>query len=136
MRNSACLALVPAPHFEGEPTRVGHIRGQSSLGPERLSRAAFRSSRHPRHQPLYPVWHVPGDATLWRNNAIIGPDYRYVVEPLWEEPGIVYAELDLDRIAEGHMLLDTDGHYSRPDVFHLEVNDKPQTSVSFESQGD
>ena len=82
---------------------------------------------------------LPGgadDLLMKGGSAVIGPDYRYVVEPLWEEPGIIYAELDLDRITEGHMLLDTDGHYSRPDIFRLEVNDKPQASVGFESQGD
>jgi nitrilase len=66
-------------------------------------------------------------------SSVIGPDYRYVAEPLWEEQGIVCAELNVDRIAEGHMLLDTDGHYSRPDVFRLEVNEQPQASVAFTS---
>ena len=82
---------------------------------------------------------LPGqdeDLLMKGGSAVIGPDYRYVAEPLWEEPGIIYAELELDRITEGQMLLDTDGHYSRPDVFHLEVNDTPQTSVGFESQGE
>jgi nitrilase len=79
---------------------------------------------------------LPGDdedLLLKGGSAVIGPDYRYVTEPLWEEPSIVYAELDLDCITEGHMLLDTDGHYSRPDVFRLEVNDKPQLNVTFTS---
>jgi nitrilase len=80
---------------------------------------------------------LPGhdeDLLMKGGSGVIGPDYRYVVEPLWEEPGILYAELDLNLITEGHMLLDTDGHYSRPDVFRLEVNDQPQTNVTFESQ--
>jgi nitrilase len=77
---------------------------------------------------------LPGDdedLLMKGGSAVIGPDYRYVVEPLWEEPGVVYAELDLGLITEGHMLLDTDGHYSRPDVFRLEVNDRPQTNVTY-----
>ncbi len=82
---------------------------------------------------------LPGedeDLLMKGGSAVIGPDYRYVVEPVFEEPGIICAELDLDRVTEGQMLLDTDGHYSRPDVFRLEVNDQPQTSVGFESQGE
>jgi nitrilase len=74
------------------------------------------------------------DVLMKGGSAVIGPDYRYVVEPLWEEPGILYAELDVDLIAEGHMVLDTDGHYSRPDVFRLEVNEQPQPNVTFESR--
>jgi len=80
---------------------------------------------------------LPGDEEellMKGGRAVIGPDYRYVVEPLWEEPGVVSAELDLDLIAEGHLLLDTDGHYSRPDVFRLEVNYRPQTNVIFGQQ--
>lgn len=37
-------------------------------------------------------------------------------------------------MTEGRLLLDVDGHYSRPDVFHLEVNDQPQSNVTFKSQ--
>ena len=99
----------------------------------------FRSLGEKDTQALELLQALPGedgDLLMKGGSAVIGPDYRYVVEPLWEEPGIVYAELELDRITEGHMLLDTDGHYSRPDVFHLEVNDKPQTSVGFASQGE
>jgi nitrilase len=80
---------------------------------------------------------LPGeddDLLMKGGSAVIGPDYRYVVEPLWEEPDVVYAELDLGLITEGHILLDTDGHYSRPDVFSLEVNNRPQSNVTFESQ--
>ena len=90
-------------------------------------------------QPLELLEALPGeddDLLLKGGTSIIGPDYKYVVEPLWEEPGVVYAELELDRITEGHMLLDTDGHYSRPDVFRLEVNERPQSNVAFESWED
>ncbi len=41
-------------------------------------------------------------------SAIIGPDSKYVVDPVFEEPCIIYADLELDRITEGHLFLDTD----------------------------
>lgn len=37
--------------------------------------------------------------------------------------GILTAEIDLDEIAEGKFDLDVAGHYSRPDVFRLVVNE-------------
>ncbi|NIN69165.1 MAG: hypothetical protein GTO63_31650 [Anaerolineae bacterium] len=65
-------------------------------------------------------------------STIIGPDSRYVADPVFEDPCIIYAELELDRITEGHLVLGIDGHYSRPDIFHLEVNEEPQRNVTFE----
>jgi nitrilase len=99
--------------------------------------AGFHSLGEKNSEALELLEALPGDdedLLMKGGSAVIGPDYRYVAEPLWEEPGIAYAELDLDRITEGHMLLDTDGHYSRPDVFRLEVNDKLQTNVTFVSR--
>ena len=66
-------------------------------------------------------------------SAIIGPDSRYVAGPIHAEARILYAEISPQRVTEGHLVLDTSGHYSRPDVFHLEVNDQPQRRVTLRS---
>lgn len=79
---------------------------------------------------------MPGDRdTLIHRGgcSIIAPDLSYLVEPVYDKADILYAELDPRLIAEGHLALDTDGHYSRPDVFQLHVNDQPQTNVRFSS---
>lgn len=67
-------------------------------------------------------------------SAIIAPDASYVVEPVFDEANIIYGELELDLVKQGRLLLDTDGHYSRPDVFELRVNDKPNKNVIFASE--
>lgn len=67
-------------------------------------------------------------------SAIISPDISYVVEPVFDNPETVYGKLDLDLVKQGRLLLDTDGHYSRPDVFELRVNDKQNRNVTFASQ--
>jgi nitrilase len=74
------------------------------------------------------------DLILNGGSAVIGPDASYMAGPVFDESAIVYAELQLERIAEGHLVLDTGGHYARPDVFHLEVNDQRQLGVVFGSQ--
>ena len=97
----------------------------------------FHSLGRPDSEALELLEALPGDddkLIMKGGSAVIGPDCKYVVDPVFEEPCIIYADLELDRIAEGHQLLDTDGHYSRPDIFHLEVNDQPQTNVIFSSQ--
>jgi len=65
-------------------------------------------------------------------SAVIKPSHNYLMEAVYQDEGIFYAELDLDLITEGSLLLDVDGHYSRPDVFTLNVNTKPQNNVAFE----
>lgn len=80
---------------------------------------------------------IPGeeaDLILTGGSAVIGPDSHYVQGPVLDKACILYAEVCPERITEGHLVLDTQGHYSRPDVFHLEVNDQPQVNVSFASQ--
>ena len=58
------------------------------------------------------------DAFLLRGgSAIIGPDGKYIVEPVYDEETIVTAELDLNAVDREKMTLDVSGHYSRPDVF-------------------
>ncbi len=67
-------------------------------------------------------------------SAVIAPDLSYVVEPVFDEKTIIYGELNLDLTKQGHLLLDTDGHYSRPDIFELRVNDKANRNVRFASE--
>lgn len=67
-------------------------------------------------------------------SAIISPDISYVVEPVFDNPETVYGDIDLDIVKQMRLLLDTDGHYSRPDVFELRVNDKQNKNVTFASE--
>ena len=53
--------------------------------------------------------------------AIIAPDTRYLVEPLYDREELIVADLDLNEIDEAVMTLDVSGHYSRPDVFIFET---------------
>ena len=46
--------------------------------------------------------------------------------------GILTAELDMDDIVRGKFDLDAVGHYARPDVFSLSVNEKQNNAVLFE----
>ena len=59
----------------------------------------------------------PDQWVLRGGSAIIGPDGKYIVEPLYDEPRIVIAELDLRRASEESMTLDVTGHYHRPELF-------------------
>jgi nitrilase len=55
-------------------------------------------------------------------SAILGPDGAYLAGPLYDEEGILYAELDPARLFEERQRFDPAGHYHRPDVLGLTVN--------------
>lgn len=80
---------------------------------------------------------IPGDdqRLLMRGgSAVIQPSGEYLVEPVYESREIIYASFDPAVRREGHLFLDTDGHYSRPDVFQLTVNDSELKNVRRQSE--
>jgi nitrilase len=62
-------------------------------------------------------------------SALIAPDTELVVGPALDDAATVIGEVDPDQAEEGRMYLDTDGHYSRPDVFLLQVDTDPRANV-------
>ena len=65
-------------------------------------------------------------------SALIGPEGDYICKPLFEQTGTLMAEADMQTLKEACQQLDTDGHYSRPDVFELSVNTRPMPGVTFD----
>ena len=63
-------------------------------------------------------------------SVIISPMGEMIEGPLYDEEGILYAELDLDEICRSRFDFDVTGHYSRPDIFNLIVNEEKLDSVS------
>jgi nitrilase len=64
-------------------------------------------------------------------SGIIGPDGAWIAGPVSGREEIVYGEVDLGRIAEEHQALDVVGHYNRPDIFQLTVDERPRYPVSW-----
>ncbi|MFZ5558599.1 MAG: nitrilase-related carbon-nitrogen hydrolase [Pseudomonadota bacterium] len=69
-------------------------------------------------------------------SCIVDPLGRVLAGPLREAEGILIAELDRDEIARGKYDFDVVGHYARPDVFRLHVNEAPQPAVVTRTAGD
>ena len=62
-------------------------------------------------------------------SAIVGPLGNYVVEPVYGKEDILLADLDLSQIVKSRLDFDVNGHYSRPDVFQLSIDERPRTNT-------
>jgi nitrilase len=78
-----------------------------------------RAASYPDDFPL--AAELEGGGLLGRGgSAILAPDGSYLAGPLYDEEGILYAELDPSRLLAERQRFDPVGHYSRPDVLGLE----------------
>jgi len=81
-----------------------------------------RASSYPPDFPLRKLLGETGTDVIGRGgSAILAPDGTYLAGPLYDEEGILYAELDPARLDEEHQRFDPAGHYHRPDVLSLQV---------------
>lgn len=62
-------------------------------------------------------------------SAIVGPLGQYIVEPVSGKEEIIIADLNMDLIAESRLDFDVVGHYARPDVFRLLVNEEKKEQM-------
>ncbi len=71
----------------------------------------------------------PGAVLMRGGSAIIGPLGAVLAGPHFDGETILVADLDLAEIGRGKFDFDVAGHYSRPDVFRLLVNEEPARAV-------
>ncbi len=66
-------------------------------------------------------------------SAIVGPLGEVLARPVWGEAAILTATLDFDDLARARFDFDVAGHYARPDVFTLTVDERPRAAVRRET---
>jgi nitrilase len=78
---------------------------------------------------------IPGRDELWGGDddwmsrgfsTIVAPGGEILAGPLQEEEGILYAEIDPSKARASRLEFDPVGHYARPDVFRLVVDESPK----------
>lgn len=77
---------------------------------------------------LYPPeedWINPGDS------LVVSPGGEIVAGPMSKEKGHILVEIDVEKASTSKRALDVAGHYSRPDVFTLEVDKTRQSPICF-----
>jgi nitrilase len=63
-------------------------------------------------------------------SAIIGPLGEVLAGPVYDQETILTAEIDLAQIIRARLDFDVVGHYARPDVFHLTVDETPRSAIA------
>ncbi|WPH18025.1 nitrilase-related carbon-nitrogen hydrolase [Variovorax paradoxus] len=71
----------------------------------------------------------PSEPITRGGSCIVDPFGNFLAGPNFEGAAVLVAEVDLDDTVRGKYDLDVVGHYARPDVFQLFVNERPQAAV-------
>lgn len=64
-------------------------------------------------------------------SGFIGPNGAVIGEPLIDEEGMIYADIDLAKCIQPKQMHDILGHYNRFDIFDLRVNTAPTKNITF-----
>ncbi|AHK71128.1 nitrilase [Gluconobacter oxydans] len=76
----------------------------------------------------------PETVLIRGGSIIVSPLGEIIAGPVYDREAILTADIDLEDIIRAKYDLDVAGHYARPDIFSLRVNDVPQNPVSFSEQ--
>lgn len=71
----------------------------------------------------------PDTPILRGGSCIVGPLGQILAGPHYDEECILTADIDLGQIAAGKYDFDVVGHYARPDIFRLLVNERATPAV-------
>ena len=82
-------------------------------------------------EPAHPGIREPFERKNSAFSGVIGPDGRVVGEPLIDDEGIVYADVDLVRCIQPRQMHDIVGHYNRFDIFDLRINRRTQQPLQY-----
>jgi nitrilase len=126
------IELYLAPTADGRETwlpTMRHIAMEGRCFVLSANQFACRSDYPEVHGQVDPA----DDAVVSAGGScIVDPLGTVLAGPLFDGPGLLVTEVDLDALVRSRLDFDPVGHYARPDVFRLSVNEAEQSPVVFE----
>ncbi|MEJ2553857.1 MAG: carbon-nitrogen hydrolase family protein [Gammaproteobacteria bacterium] len=129
------VEIYIAPTYDSGDAWIGtlqHIAREGRcwvVGSGNLIKGGDIPTDFPDKDRLYP------DCEEWVNDGdsvVIAPGGEIIAGPLRRQEGMLFAEIDATRAATAKRALDVAGHYSRPDIFSLHINARPQSPLQFD----
>lgn len=124
------IQVYCAPTADGRPTWLPSMQHIALEG-----RCFVLSSNQFARRRDYPADYLSDlpkepDAIVSRGGScIVDPLGKVLAGPLWDQEGIITAEIDLSAVTQALFDFDPVGHYSRPDVFSLHVDKQAKRPV-------
>ncbi|AOB25698.1 carbon-nitrogen hydrolase family protein [Bordetella bronchiseptica] len=125
------IQIYCAPTADDKPTWVSTMQHVALEG----RCFVLSACQHLRGKDFPPEFHnaldVQPDTVLMRGGScIVDPMGQLLAGPVYDEDAILVADIDLDAVTRGKMDFDVVGHYARPDIFSLTVDERPKPPVT------
>lgn len=88
-------------------------------------------SMYPEDLPMIKELESMDDVMCRGGSTIISPMGEVLAGPLFDKAGILHATLNMEEIIKAKIDFDVTGHYARPDIFQLNVNETHRNSVKY-----
>jgi nitrilase len=111
------------------PSTMQHIAIEGRCFVLSACQYLLRSDCPADYQPMQ--GNAPETQLIKGGSVIVNPLGQILAGPLRDAEGLLTAQIDMDDIIRGKFDLDSVGHYARPDIFSLSVNERPTKAVKF-----
>lgn len=129
------VQIYCAPTADSRPTWVSSMQHIAMEGRCFVLSACQHLRRSDAPESYAAVQGNDPDTILMRGGScIVAPLGAVLAGPLFDEDALLVHELDLGDLARGKFDFDVVGHYARPDIFRLHVNEEASAPVHFEQK--
>jgi nitrilase len=127
------IQIYCAPTADSRPTWVSSMQHIAMEGRCFVLSACQHLRRSDAPENYAAVQGNNPDTVLMRGGScIVGPLGEVLAGPVLDEDALLVHELDLGDLSRGKYDFDVAGHYARPDIFRLHVNEATTPPVVFE----